>query len=738
MKIQSDIDEKQKLSETLVLVNQNLKEKELRYTKLGENISDEYVLADMIKMYSTWIRNLQNALLNPYFARIDFKENSSNVINNLYIGKATIYNENKIVVVDWRAPISSMYYECAIGDASYVCPDGIITGELSLKRNYQIDKGNLINFQDIDIISNDELLQEFLSVNADVRLKNIVATIQSEQNKIIRADMFKPLIVQGVAGSGKTTVALHRIAFLLYTYEKKLKPEEVIIIAPNKFFLDYISNVLPDLGVDYVRQETFEDFAQTILKDKIIVMSPNKQLTQIVNAFNNDQKIGSILSKIAKFKTSFMIKNVIDEYLENFNNSILPQQDFTIGKYKVFEYEQLQDTFIDLNERLSVFQRIDRLKGFMINWMENKSDSLADQIVNDRKSKLEKLSIEQNSEILREKKIEIYNETDAVLQELRKGGKKFVLDYIKTIKKSTVLEHYKRIFNDLSVFKNYLDEDCISAMSESVFKNIKKKSVEYEDLPTLMYLQYKIYGLDEKFSLKHIIIDEAQDLGEFIFYVLKLVLGCKSMTILGDIAQGIYSYRGTSNWDELNDTIFNGEAHIEYLQKSYRTTIEIMEEANKVLSKMKHSLNVELAIPVIRHGNHVNYLKTGSFANTLSNVGKRINALKNENHKNIAIIAKTEETCNKIYAYLLENNFEANILSMESILYVGGINIIPAYLSKGLEFDAVILVDVDDLDYTNNDIDAKLLYVSMTRAMHSLDIYYENTIASLLTEHKKV
>ncbi|MDR0286587.1 MAG: AAA family ATPase [Clostridiales bacterium] len=732
--METELEEKQKLIETLDLVKQNLENMKRLYDKLDENVPDDYVFNNLSKLYSTKIKNLEKSLLNPYFARIDFRENNNDGTNNYYIGKATIYNDddNNIAVVDWRAPLSSMYYEYAIGEASYTCPEGIITGELTLKRNYQIENGVLANFQDIDITSNDELLQEFLSVNADVRLKNIVATIQSEQDKIIRADMSRPLIVQGVAGSGKTTVALHRIAYLLYTYEKTLKPEEFLIIAPNRLFLDYISNVLPDLGVEYVRQETYEDFAQTIINAKFTIVSPNKLLTQIVNASGTDQQSSHILRETAKFKTSFMMKQVIDGYLEELNNTFLPRQDFMVGKYKVLEYKVLRETFMDLSERLSVFQRVNRLKRFMLNWMENKSESIADQIAQDRKDEVAKISFRQDSDEFNKKKIEIYNETNTILQELRKGGKKFVIDYIKKLKILTVLEHYKKIFEDKKIVTELFKEDYISAMCDTTNKSVKKKSVEYEDLPALMYLQYKVYGLDEKFSLRHIVIDEAQDFGEFSFYVLQLILGCKSMTILGDIAQGIYSYRGISNWDRLNEVIFNGEANIEKLQKSYRTTIEIMNEANKVLSKMKPVLDVELALPVIRHGDGVKYLETGNFNNTLSIIKNRINEFKNDGYDNIAVIAKTDEKCNLIYNHLLENNFDLNILSSGSSTYKGGINIIPAYLSKGLEFDAVMLVDADDTSYTCNDLDAKILYVSMTRAMHSLDIYYEGVLTGLL------
>jgi DNA helicase-2/ATP-dependent DNA helicase PcrA len=269
-------------------------------------------------------------------------------------------------------------------------------------------------------------------------------------------------------------------------------------------------------------------------------------------------------------------------------------------------------------------------------------------------------------------------------------------------------------------------------MLKEYSRNISKRRVEYEDLPALMYLQYKVFGLGERFSLKHIVVDEAQDFGEFQFSVLKQVLGCESMTVFGDLAQGIYSYRGLGSWEDMNANIFAGEAELVFMQKSYRTTIEIMEEANIVLSKVRQMLNIELATPVVRHGAPVNYIAALSFADTLSRVADRIGALKKEGNRQIAIIAKTEKKCIAAHGYLAQHDIEAGILTSGALTFDGGVSILPAYLSKGLEFEAVILIDVDNQDYPLTELDAKLLYVSMTRAMHSLDIFYVGAVSDLL------
>ncbi len=276
--------EKRKIKEVITLAKENLILNEKQFEKMCSITDDEYLLYTLSRDYETKKRNLKRAISNPYFARVDFKAYTEEKCEEIYIGKTNIFDDDlNIAVVDWRAPISSIYYNGTIGKTQYTCPEGILHGDLRLKRQYNIEIGELLNYNDIDITTNDKLLQDCLNEKSDIRLKNIVSTIQAEQNKIIRASMSKPLIVQGVAGSGKTTVALHRIAYLVYNYEKSFKPDEFLIIAPNKFFLDYISNVLPDLGVDYVRQQTFEEFALDNINDKIQIINPNIELSKIVD-----------------------------------------------------------------------------------------------------------------------------------------------------------------------------------------------------------------------------------------------------------------------------------------------------------------------------------------------------------------------------------------------------------------------------------------------------------------------
>ncbi len=708
-------EEIKKLQEILILVEENLKRNDILYTNVLKTTEDEYLIGSLEQEFYTKEKSLKRARLNPYFARIDFKQDNLKQSNKeeIYIGKTTIFDDDSnVAVVDWRAPIASIYYDGKMGKTKYECPEGIIEGELSLKRQYTIENGKLINYRDVDITTNDEMLQDCLNEKSDKRLKNIVSTIQSEQNQIIRANMFKPLIVQGVAGSGKTTVALHRIAYLVYTYKENFKADDFLILAPNKFFLDYISNVLPDLGVENVKQQTFEEFAMEIIKTNIKVLNPNIELSKIVE----NSEDASIVEKSAIFKSSLNFKIVIDNYLNNLYKNILPQKNFEICKIIIFEHKELQSLLEDALKRNSLNASLKILTSIMEKRLKERSNNIIDIITESRKVKLDKISEENKKE-----RMKIFEETEYEISNLLKGGKKLVKDYIKGIKLRGILEYYKEILNNKENLLKYIDSATAEYVIKELNNNVKNKKIEYEDVAALLYLKYKIYGLQERFSLKHIVIDEAQDFSEFQFYVLNEVLGNnKSMTILGDIAQGIYSYRGTNNWQKINEEVFGGDAKIEMLSNSYRTTYEIMNEANKILSKISSEENLNLAIPLSRHGRNVTYTSAKKFEEKIMITLEKIKELQNEGFKNIAIIAKDADTCLKIQKKLEDYNIFANLISNDLIKYEGGLIVVPSYLSKGLEFDNVIIFDYDK--YSSSKLDIKLLYVAFTRAMHTLDV----------------
>lgn len=713
-----DNEEIKRVSDTIEIVKNNIKEYEILYSNLLKGNADEQYIQNMSKEYSNKLKNLNKAISIPYFARIDFKEDKQNNIQKIYIGKTGIFNDDyEVVVTDWRAPISSIYYDGQLGKVKYECPDGIIKGDLSKKRVYTIENSILKDYQDIDITTNDEFLQECLNENSEARLKNIISTIQSEQNKIIRAKMSNPLIVQGVAGSGKTTVALHRIAYLVYTYEKEFNPDEFLIIAPNKFFLDYISNVLPDLGVDYVRQQTFEEFMLENIDANFEINPINVELSNIVNQNGKTD----LIKKSANFKSSLRFKELIDEFIDKFLKSNLPKGDFKISDIVVFNHDEVIDMFINYFKNNSINDSKKMLTAILQKRVSNIANELIDRLSEQRKSKLYNIDKNLSDDKVKEIRLEIFKEKEYEMQQLFKGGKKLVLDYLKNFKIEKVLSIYKKIISDKILFDKYVESELYEYILETYKKNIKSKKVEYEDLAPLFYIQNRFLGNINNLKLEHIVIDEAQDLGEFQFYNFKeIVKPNMSMTILGDISQGIYSYKGINNWNKLNQIVFNNKASIEYLKESYRTSMEIMNEANTIINKIVDNENIILAQPIERHGDKIEHWKIDSEDSKISKIYEIIKTHLEAGHINIAVITKDFDESIELHKKLTNYEVDIKLISENLDKYTGGTIIIPSYLSKGLEFDSVIISDSNK--YSENILDTKLLYVACTRAMHTLDI----------------
>ena len=719
--------EKKKFKEVLTIVKERLEECIVFQKRKITQMYDSITAKNLMKHQVNKERNLKNALSQPYFARIDFTAEGKNE-EEVYIGRTTILDEDaNVIVADWRAPISSMYYDSAIGKTSYNSPDGEIRGVLSLKRKYDIRDGKLLGYDDIEVVASDEILNNFLSENADTRLKNIVSTIQKEQNEIIRASIYIPLIIQGVAGSGKTTVALHRIAYLIYQYAKQFNPDEFLIIAPNKFFLDYISTVLPDLGVDEVRQETFGDFATELIGEKLRVSSSNTTLSNIIN--NQNDENAKIQAEISRFKSSNIFKDIIDKYVENYIASFLVD-DIIVGNYKVVSIERLLTLFNNSQNIISFYGRIENVKAVLSKYIKDYYEQISANIKMQTKRMIEELNEKQISkEIINAEKSKIWKEEENLLKELKKGGKKLLNAHFKKYMiNASALSLYADIIKTEEFF-HVISKEATEFMKNRMRKMAKNKEVDYDDLTALLYIKYIVFGLVEDISLKYVVVDEAQDYGEFTFSVLLEILKSNSITILGDLAQGIYSYKGIKSWNKLNESILNGKAKLLTLTKSYRTTIEIINEANKAIKKLKN-LDIPLSTSVIRHGEPVRYIKTNDFEEMMFGIKNRISQLKEKNFR-IAIITKDLNDAQKVYKFLNKNE-KIIFLTDHSSEFNGDIVVLPSYLSKGLEFDSVILFDVSKEKYAMNELEIKLLYVSMTRAMHTLDIFYEKDLTELL------
>lgn len=685
------------------------------------------------------LRNLITAKSKPYFSRIDFKEEGKVESEKLYIGKMSLIKEEnqEIIIVDWRAPIANLYYEERLGDAAYNCPDGNIQGQLMLKRQFTIENGELKGIFDIDVTTNDEFLQSYLGANADNRLKDIVSSIQAEQNQIIRSDMWTPLIIQGAAGSGKTTIALHRIAYLIYTYEKDFKPENFMIIAPNKFFLNYISEILPELGVEKVKQTTFEEFAQEIIGKKQKVKEPNEKLMLFVdyNTTEEQKKVNDLLKEATGFKASMMFKELLDDYIEIIEGSFIPKEDFKLDNFVLFKYEEINNLFINQYKRLPIVKRLEEIKKHLSNRLKTRKDAIINQLQQECDMTIMRLKLlmedgEQRKKLI----IETIDKKDDIVNKFQKYASSAVKEYIAKISKLNAMDYYKDLISNEVLFNKLTEGRIDGGVSEFLREYTKKilnsGFVDIEDFAPIVYLKYKIHGVDEKINVKQIIIDEAQDFSVFQIYVLKKIIN-SSFTIFGDLSQGIHSYRGVKDWNDVKSEVFDGKSNFLTLEQSYRTTVEITEAANTVIGKLKDSKLIP-SKPVFRHGEKVKVIKRKDLKDIVLDMEQKIKEFKNDGYKTIAIVCKTLEEGKELLEYFKDSKNRPYILTGDEKVYKGGVVIVPSYLAKGLEFDAVMIANAEKQEYGENELDIKLLYVCMTRPLHKLYVYYHDELSTLL------
>lgn len=701
-------EEKEYLKKTLIKFDEVIENSKLKLESLPRVYKDNIVqLEKLLKQYGNKMVVLEKTRKKPYFARIDFKDDAEQEVNECYIGKVGVMDDdNNLVTVDWRAPIASLYYDSNVGKAKYHAPQGEINGKLLLKRQYDIEEGELINFQDVDTVSNDEMLKPYLGVSADNRLKNIVSTIQKEQNEIIREDIHNNMVIQGVAGSGKTTVALHRIAYLVYNNIKNINPEQYLVIGPNKFFVNYISGVLPDLDVNNVLQLTYDEIVKELIKEDFELLSDEDNLIKSINNINE--------LKYERYKLSMNYKDSIDKFLLDFDKNVVPKEDFIIKGYKILSsniIRKIYDSIVDDVISYEVFaKKIERACLLISKYINEHENNIFNNIQEEFHKKISSIS---PKELDKERK-----NIEFIKKELRNNCNQSLKRYFSN-GSPKILNLYIEFLKNINKYDENTNNDKITKN----INNIKKKKVSFEDLGALLYLYYRVYGSSNFIDIRHAVIDEAQDFGELNFYVLKKLMPNSTFSIFGDLAQSIYEYRGINNWNEVIDKTFNKQCELKYLKKSYRTTTEIMNSANNII---RH-IGMTESEPVIRHGVEVNYIKLNN--NKIEYVSNIVNKYLEIGYKSIAIICKDCEESNYINYKLKEKGLNISNITNLDLEYNGGICTITSYLAKGLEFDGVIISDASEGVYDSfKKIDMKILYVAMTRALHELNILYNKEL----------
>lgn len=658
------------------------------------NIQKRSVYAENANKKLTSYKKMLN---NAYFARIDFDDGEE--VLPIYIGIASLQKGDDFYVYDWRAPISSMFYNSEVGDASYTISSGDkITGKITLKRQYKIIGGELIEVFDTDMQIIDNILKRMLSENASNKMKNIVNTIQKEQNEIIRKNNVDILIVQGPAGSGKTSIAMHKIAYLLYSERDKINNSNVMILSPNDIFNNYISDVLPDIGEENVVQATFLEFAKAYISEYSI-NSKIEDVYEIVYSERNEETRKKYQE--LKFKHSQMYINILLDHIEK-------------NKITLFGFEPIEindQIIMDLNEMEkiansvrpggeSLYNRgkkiIDRI--FMVACQKTQKHLTLDKI---KANFIENLAKAKTKilwlyELLYESEEEFISFVKAEYEKYGKKGEenKFDLNFI-----------YK-------VTKQSIDENLL----------------EYQDVTPFMFLKSKIIGIQANKNIKYVMIDEAQDYSLTQYKIMSMLFKNANISLLGDINQCISPFNSIKNYDKIVEIlkVQKQEAISDYkeLSRTYRSTYEINNFAKKLFPDTAKYSQVD------RHGDEVKITKLDKF-NAKSIINRAVELKKTYN--TVAIICKN---ISETLLYSKEIQFQKNpnlfrmVTKNDNIFVSDKIMIIPSYLSKGLEFDAVIVSNATSDYYIEKE--RNLLYVVLTRALHKLEIFYTGELTKLI------
>ncbi|MDQ4480927.1 HelD family protein [Bacillus cereus] len=681
-------EELQKMKDTLRTMDDQLEQLE----KIPVYYGDDFKEQILESMRESNRQNLRIGVQEPYFGRLDFQEDGKEEVMPIYIGKVGVSDKDtmKPIVIDWRAPVASMFYSFTGGDelAFYQSPDGLVEGDVYLKRNISIRKRELERVVDTyvkgneDVSHADDFLLYRLGENKDNKLKDIVSTIQSEQNDIIRAERNLPLLIQGVAGSGKTTIALHRLAFLIYEYREQLEAERMIVFAPNSLFLDYISSVLPELGVGNISQTTFPDWALRTLDDSVKLKQTEEKLKEAFSIHRDERKV-----MLGKLKGTLEFKSFIEEQMVRIEKELVPTSNFEAWDKAVIPVEDIKKWMQVEYKHYPLKKRRERLVGRMKRWIE--------------------IELKKYGET-NEKKL------------LKKEATKRLNTYMKFWPKMSALSLYSSILKSKEIIE-VLPEELVKETE----KNCRKKEVYVEDLPALIYIHHRIAGIEIGQKFHHVVIDEAQDFSPFQVYVLKEITLGNSFTILGDLSQAIYDYQGIEDWSAFKE-VFQETGYYE-LTRSYRSTKEIIEFANEIIKNAE--IPVGLAMPVFRSGEEVKVIHT---EDQFTEILKTLKQLQNADVKTIAVIGRTDDECRDMYEKLTNAGLTVNVIEANQSKYEGGISVVPVYLAKGLEFDAVLLIDVDEEHYKNTKHDAKLLYVGCTRSLHDLWIFHSGEASPLI------
>lgn len=627
---------------------------------------------------------LEKMIKSPYFARIDFKFDDEDEFEKIYIGRSSLRKNSyqEMYVYDWRSPIASVFYRFMTGEAFYDAPCGRVTGELNLKRQYEIKNGTLEYFFDSDVQIVDEFLRQLLSQNTTAKMKAIVETIQHEQDVVIRDMENDLLMVQGVAGSGKTSIALHRAAYLMYQgLQTKLSANNIMIISPNSIFEQYISNVLPELGEDNVISSVFEDILSELLNGRKIQSRNDFLENLIVNS-----KYKEISRNSIEFKTSSFFREILDQFLIDIPRQWIEFEDVYYEGKCVVSGQILKD---------KILGRPETPLGIKLEQLE---DYILEQIFGTGKGRGHK------------------EEKNLIKQEIQK----FI--------KIDIVELYKILFSNEAYFYSLLQNSNPSQNIKNIWKytkeNLEADSLYYDDAIAIAYLYLKIYGTNKYKNIKQVVIDEAQDYYPLQYEIFNFLFSNAKFTILGDMKQTLAKKEDISFYEQIQKILNKKKSSLIMLDKSFRCTNEILNFSLKFIEQSSQIKSFN------RNGDSPKVYIADNSEIFIDEIVKEIKLCQEKGFQSICLICKTEK--NSTYLFnKIKHKLDIQLIKNGSVSDLQGVFILPVYMSKGLEFDTVLICDADGQNYHDED-DKNLLYVACTRALHKLSLFCENEVSPLI------
>ena len=697
-------DEEKHLEETLAVIRKNMEEYGSQIRAMQADIEEMFqhyhdndpemytMLSNTVTLHEHMKRALsrnQKAVNKPYFGRIDFEDKASGRMESLYIGRGGIAKDaTHQQVVDWRAPVAAAYYENGLGECQYPAPGGkTVPIDLKRKRTYEIDQGKLSDYYDSEVISNDELLTKYLARNKQAVLGEIVATIQKEQNQIIRRSPYHNTIVQGAAGSGKTTVAMHRISFILYNYAERFRPEDFYIVGSNRILLNYITGVLPDLDVYGVRQMTMEQLFTRLLYED---WDEKKDRVKAPSGVAVGQEQRGSAGWFADLK----------KFCDELERSCISTESVTLDPGEFAKSAQSagnkDSQRILLVDGASVERYLSQNPGVSIQGKINQ--------LNDR---------------LRIKIQEVFlNGADKYTEEEKKA-------ILKAYRNRYGGRIWKRPIRTL-----YLD--FLTRQKDKGFPvELPDREYDVYDLAALAYLYKRAKETEVISEARHIVIDEAQDFGMMIYHCLDACIRGCTYTVMGDVSQNIHFGVGLNEWEPLRKLLLPDPMdHFDVLRKSYRNTVEISEFAARIL-RHGHFYPYP-AKPIIRHGKAVR-VEQAAESQLYDRAAAICGAWQEEGLGTIALILRNEKQA-KAAGEILASKLRILETDPEKTEFANGVMVLSVEYTKGLEFDACLILDPTREDYPIDDGHARLLYVAATRALHELCVLYTGRLTGLIED----